>query len=194
MNSNNLYELSGLAVEGVFFYVLAAILFSIVFCILLKIINSIWQGDKSFVQIVAENSGLLILAALIGLVSGYSVGVSRDSAVGAVIPAILTLVGALITFTFTRNSYNADVSTRIICSAIMLNIAVFFGLNVGAEARYTYENTVLIPRERAKIHQSQAHELLLIQEQAKQDVWIAHQIGGIRSGIDIDMKLENKDD
>src|SRR5688500_11338684 len=47
---------------------------------------------------LAHDFGFLLFACVLGLTVGLLAGYSREAAIGAVVPAVLTLIGALVGF------------------------------------------------------------------------------------------------
>lgn len=56
-------------------------------------------------------AGMALVFALVGTAMGLTLGSSRESAVAAYLPALLTLVGALLVFTFPRDPKLRDLIT-----------------------------------------------------------------------------------
>ena len=97
-----------------------------------------------FISWKAENSGrfvetLIVLLAfsVLGIVAGNLTGLSRDPAVGTVVPAILTLVGSVLAYLLgTKNAGKQMlVSGGIICLATTLLVGTYWG----ARARILFE-------------------------------------------------------
>ncbi len=84
-----------------------------------------------------KESFLLLLAfSLLGIVTGYLTGFSRESAVGTVLPAVLSLIGGLAIFLVVK-----DKITRIYVSMAVLSfsLSLVLGTSWGAVMRETAE-------------------------------------------------------
>ena len=82
--------------------------------------------------------GLLLAAfSMLGLVAGYLTGFSREPAVGAVLPAVLSLMGAVAVFLVGKN-----VASRMVVSlsVLIFSISLVFGTSWGAVMRQTAED------------------------------------------------------
>ena len=75
---------------------------------------------------------LLFALALVGIVSGYSGGLSREAAVGDIIPAALTLLGGVAIYLF---GVDQSRGTIVSIGAIAFAAALFFGFSLGSEKR-----------------------------------------------------------
>jgi uncharacterized membrane protein (UPF0136 family) len=122
-----------------FWSVVAAAVVSIVgatmFCI--AAILSEWAGGRTWRNIVPSAYHALLMAfpcALIGFVVGYLTGNSRVAAIGAVVPAILTLIGGLGAYVFGRDSQNRNAIGYIICIFV---VSLLIGTENGANTRGT---------------------------------------------------------
>jgi hypothetical protein len=74
---------------------------------------------------VWESAAIFFALALLGVVTGYLTGLSRSSAVGAVIPAVLTLIGGLVLYLVTGDAPRARrMLTAASVVALMTNLLV----------------------------------------------------------------------
>jgi hypothetical protein len=76
-----------------------------------------------------------------GIVIGYLTGVSRESAVGALVPAALSLLGLMTVYFIGRDRYKSA-SAGIAVFAFSANI--FIGATLGAASRVEYMNDINI--------------------------------------------------
>ena len=82
---------------------------------------------------------LAILAfSMLGFVTGEVMGVSRESAVGTVVPAVLTLLGGVAVYLVGSKGAEAqaNVSAMVLCFAVALLIGSLFGARVRVEYDY----------------------------------------------------------
>ncbi len=89
---------------------------------------------------ICEELVLLFFGCLLGLTVGMLTGFSRQSAVGAVVPAVLTLIGALVGYLFS-GTVAATVLARftILLASVALVIFFFLGTVVGAQLRAPWD-------------------------------------------------------
>lgn len=86
---------------------------------------------------VARLVGLLLGVAIIGAVSGYSGGLSREAAVGDIIPAALALLGGAAAYLFGVNESRGIIAS--LC-AISFAVSLHFGFALGAEERIQHDS------------------------------------------------------
>ena len=81
-------------------------------------------------------SAVLPLAAflLLGLVAGYLTGLSRESAVGAVVPAVLSLMGAVSAVLIGKTD-NPRTSGRVSALILLLSLGLLIGTTWGSAMR-----------------------------------------------------------
>jgi hypothetical protein len=93
----------------------------------------IWwrNGDWTTVFVV------ILAISMLGLVTGIITGNSRDSAVGAVLPAVLTIVGAIAIYIFTSKQGAVHVLASLIVLALSTNLLM--GAFWGSRLRQDYE-------------------------------------------------------
>lgn len=79
---------------------------------------------------------VLLSFSMLGLVTGYLTGFSRESAVGAVLPSVLSLFGGLAVFLIGKNK-----ESRIITSLAVLSFAIslVLGTSWGSIMRQSWE-------------------------------------------------------
>jgi len=79
---------------------------------------------------------VLLAFSMLGLVTGYLTGFSRESAVGAVLPSVLSLFGGLAIFLIGKNQ-----DSRIITSLAVFSFAIclVLGTSWGSIMRQTWE-------------------------------------------------------
>lgn len=78
--------------------------------------------------------------SMLGLVAGYLTGFSRSPAVGAVVPAVLSLIGVLAAFLMHR-----DRSSRVLVASLVLVFATMLALGTswGAVMRQVWEEVAV---------------------------------------------------
>lgn len=74
--------------------------------------------------------------AILGVVVGYVTGMSRDPAVAAVVPGILTLVGGAVLILTSEGGVKAATSSAMV---VYLSIGLVAGIDYGARKRYEFE-------------------------------------------------------
>lgn len=96
--------------------------------------------------------------SVLGFVTGKVMSNSRNSAVGAVLPAVLTLLGGVSAYVIgiKEARMQGQVSAMLLCFALSL----FIGSHFGAQLRYDYEVFLNDPRLSAR-HDDMAEELRL---------------------------------
>lgn len=96
--------------------------------------------------------------SVLGFVTGKVMSNSRDSAVGAVLPAVLTLLGGVSAYVIGVKDarMQGQVSAMLLCFALSL----FIGSHFGAQLRYDYEVFLNDPRLSAR-HDDLAEDLRL---------------------------------
>jgi ABC-type multidrug transport system fused ATPase/permease subunit len=77
--------------------------------------------------------------SILGFVTGEVMGISRESAVGTVVPAVLTLLGGVAVYLVGSKGAEAqaNVSAMVLCFAVALLIGSLFGARLRVE--YDYE-------------------------------------------------------
>lgn len=87
----------------------------------------------------AKRDVVLLLAAfsMLGLVAGYLTGFSRSPAVGAVLPAVLSLVAGLAVFLMGKDAANRAI---IGLTVLIFSISLVLGTTWGAVMRQTAED------------------------------------------------------
>jgi len=74
--------------------------------------------------------------AIVGIVAGYMTGLSRQAAVGALVPAALTLIGGVGVYLYGKSRKSALISTFTILN---FTILLLFGVMLGAHERQMSE-------------------------------------------------------
>src|SRR5277367_5950134 len=70
-----------------------------------------------------ETIAVLVALSFIGIITGYLTGLSRTPVVGAVLPAVLTVIGGLVLFIVTREAAPEFRTLTATCTiALMLNL------------------------------------------------------------------------
>ena len=80
---------------------------------------------------------------MLGFVTGQVMGQSRESAVGTVVPAVLTLLGGVAVYVVGSKGVEvqANVSAMVLCFAVTLLIGTLFG----SKMRFDYDYAVADP-------------------------------------------------
>jgi len=87
-----------------------------------------------------EACGFVFFGCLLGFAVGMAMGLSRDPAVGAVVPAVLTLIGALVGYVYSKDSTaNPSSKFTIVVAALALTTFFFSGTFAGATARGVWD-------------------------------------------------------
>jgi ABC-type multidrug transport system fused ATPase/permease subunit len=81
--------------------------------------------------------------SMLGFVTGQVMGQSRESAVGTVVPAVLTLLGGVAVYVVGSKGVEvqANVSAMVLCFAVTLLIGTLFG----SKMRFDYDYAVADP-------------------------------------------------
>jgi len=79
---------------------------------------------------------VLLAFSMLGMTTGYLTGFSRESAVGAVLPAVLSLMGGLLVFLVGQNKESRGVVSM---SMFIFAVTLLIGTGWGAIMRDTYE-------------------------------------------------------
>jgi hypothetical protein len=98
--------------------------------------------------------------ALLGFVTGEIMASSREPAVGTVLPAVLTLLGAVIVYLTGAKGIKEQIATSML--AICFVFSFFFGSGVGAQIRGSVEDMRTDPaqqRDRELAAQDNKHAI-----------------------------------
>jgi hypothetical protein len=88
----------------------------------------------------ASSLAAIFALSLLGITAGQLTGLSRDSAVGTVLPAVLTLVGGVVVYLVGVKRVQ---SQRLICLAVIgLTLNLLVGGYWGSSSRIAYEEYV----------------------------------------------------
>ena len=76
-----------------------------------------------------------------GLTVGFFVGLSSSSVVSAVLPALLTFIGGIMTYYFFNNNNNQNFDNQILIMLALISTSIFLSLGTyqGIEQRKVYE-------------------------------------------------------
>jgi hypothetical protein len=105
-----------------FLSALAGALFLLLFLIPYR--RPLWSSLRS--GDVAQDFGFIFFACLLGTIIGVSAGYSREAAIGAIVPAVLTLIGIMIGYIYSGAAKLTRVNRLAILLATMGMIAFFF--------------------------------------------------------------------
>lgn len=134
--------------ESIWPFPILAFLVAILLYLIAKIISS--NEDKTFFFVIFAFS-------LLGLVTGYLTGFSRDPVVGAVLPAVLSLFGGLAVFLIQRNN---NIRIVVSFSVISFIFCLLIGTAWGAQMRSVAEEYKLS----ADYLMRKAHEEVKVKE------------------------------
>jgi hypothetical protein len=124
--------------------VLNAVATTLVVCIGISVLATLAIWISKGARQHLSSTFLAILAfSLLGFVTGYMMGDSRESAVSAVLPAVLTLLGGATLFLF--GSKGVQTQTVVSGSVIVFSLALFLGTHLGARLRFDFETAVADP-------------------------------------------------
>lgn len=105
--------------------------------------------------------------ALVGGVTGHLTGLSREPAVGAVLPAVLSLIGGFSIYIATTKEQSRAL---LIPSVIALSLCVLTGAFWGANERITWQNSVdqAVLQNRLETLKRQARDEWVIKDYRRQ--------------------------
>ncbi len=127
-------------ITGNFTYILWAGAGAILLWLLLLVPYRWFIGVAFAADTVCEELSFLFFGCLLGLTVGIVTGHSREAAVGAVVPAILTLIGALVGYLYSGpNSVRRVTKFSILIASIALTIFFFWGTYEGASRRFPWD-------------------------------------------------------
>ena len=126
-------------------------------------------------QPVHGSLSLIVAFAAVGVTSGVAAGNSRDPVVGAVLPAMLTLVSGLFVYMFSKDGLAQWRPVIPFCVAVVA-IGGLVGLSLGSTLRSQFDNfereyaKALLRYERVELEAQKAEYL------AKLEVWKQRQM------------------
>lgn len=94
---------------------------------------------------------MLLAFSMLGLVAGYLTGFSRESAVGAVLPAVLSFIGGLAVFLIGKDKAHR---TTVSLSVLTFSLSLLLGTSWGSIMRDTaeeYKKSEIYLKQRAFI-------------------------------------------
>ncbi len=113
---------------------LGAALVGLVFLLVSRKSNTSGAADgTSFLEVLAVG----IPFSFLGVIVGYLTGISRDSAVGSVLPGVLTLLGALTLYLGANGGKKAILASA---TMIYLSIALVTGVGYGSRLRVKFDD------------------------------------------------------
>ncbi|MGD9851837.1 MAG: hypothetical protein AB7T38_11260 [Nitrospirales bacterium] len=129
-------------------------------------------GEKNTPQ--RKDLFLVLLAfAMLGIVTGYLTGFSRTPAIGAVVPAVLSLMGGLVVFLIGKNVE----SRSMICWAIFVfSFTLLVGSGWGAVMRGVHDNELM--RQKSNLD-----EFLKSEDYLKKQAFIESQVNEFRNNL-----------
>jgi len=101
--------------------------------VLTPVASPSWQPRQ-----LLDSSITLLSMALLGGVVGYLTGQSREPAIGAVLPAVLSLIGGLVLYILTNRASAANHRIAA-CSTLVLVLNILVGAVWGATAREAHD-------------------------------------------------------
>jgi hypothetical protein len=95
--------------------------------------------------------------SLLGFVTGALLADSRESAVGAVLPAVLTLLGAISAYTMSSKGLRAQtaISMVMICFTLCLLIGSLFGIRLRVEYEFSLKDPSFTTRRDIALQKSE---------------------------------------
>ena len=129
----------------------ASFLGASILCLLFLWIARLSQGQNATHATVAEALAVGVPFSVLGVAVGYLTGISREAAVGSVVPAVLTLLGAL---TLYIGSNGGRKSMLASATMIYVTIALVTGVGYGSRLRVAADEFEKSPRRLI----SQAHD------------------------------------
>lgn len=141
----------------------------------------------------AEHYAVVFMSCFIGFGMGIVTGQSRDSAISGVVPALLTLLGALATVVFARDHNSPTWVGRmtILTAAVGFNVLFIWGIQVGAQSRYAWEK-YRTDVEWARTVQAQEFELRKLEYATKLDIERVKRTSDLASATKHDMGTRSK--
>ena len=113
--------------------------------------------------------------SMLGIVTGYLTGFSREPAVGAVLPAVLSLMGGLLVFMVGKDASNR----KILCSSMFLfSLMLLIGSGWGSVMR---DKAVYFLETRAAAAEALKKSELYLKQQA----FIESQVNEFRKNLDL---------
>ena len=97
-----------------------------------------WRAEDSHDRRdIARLSLLFLCLSLLGVISGFSGGLSREAAVGDIIPAALALLGGVAVYLFGVDSTRGAV---VSLATITFAVGIYYGYGLGADRRSGVES------------------------------------------------------
>ena len=153
-----------------------------VFALIAFVLAHLWAKD-----VKAELVGFVFTISVVGAIVGQLTGQSREAAVDSVVPAVLSILGAMFAYLW-LNEKHPTKTIPIVGAAVALAVSLFVGVLWGAQNRVAWENyresfAYLAGKEEARLrldfvrldHQRIMDELL--KDLEKQDAEKAEQSG-----------------
>lgn len=112
--------------------------------------------SREFSQRRVDSFLVVFSMGFLGVVAGLVTGQSRDPAVGTVLPAVLSLIGALTLYLIAAKAAGQQKLTAIVVIAFVVDFLV--GVHWGAHSRDQYEAYIT------------SEEVLIFQEKVKQNI------------------------
>jgi hypothetical protein len=94
--------------------------------------NRLRYEDQEIIPVLLLSFSVMMSFGILGIVLGYLSGLSREPVVGAVLPALLTLVAAVSVYVVGQSIESRTVVLNILVS---LSICVIIGVTIGAARR-----------------------------------------------------------
>lgn len=95
--------------------------------------------------------------SLLGFVTGYLLGNSREAAVGAVLPAILTLLGGVAAYHVTSKGirWQSAISAMLVCFTLCLLVGSMFGSRIREEYDFALHDPQWIGRRELALQRNE---------------------------------------
>jgi hypothetical protein len=122
------------------------------------------HGKLSAIETIA----VLVALSFIGIITGYLTGLSRTPVVGAVLPAVLTVIGGLVLFIVTREAPPEFRTLTATCTiALMLNLLL--GSLWGSLSRDDPNNLSILANNQELIRQAICYKRLAFEVEVREE-------------------------
>jgi len=108
----------------------------LVFLLLISAIEAMSPLNVVRQTVIRQAMFLGFPLALLGVVVGYATGLSRSSAVGDVLPAVLTFLGALSVYLMAQEKKSALIAA--VC-VLVISVSLIAGMGYGSRLRFVHE-------------------------------------------------------
>lgn len=127
-----------------------------------------------------DSVSFLIAFAALGVTTGFSTSFSREPAVGAVLPALLTIMSGVVTYAFSKDGLVQYRPILPHCITV-LAIASLLGLAIGSTARAPFDDDA-DQRRLDEFYDRVELDMVKTQYNAETDVWKESAFTAVRKG------------